>query len=361
MRNISITNQKGGCGKTTTAINLSACLALKGRKVLLIDMDPQGHSGMGLNINTNELENTVYQTLFNSEVTLTPLDDVTVQVNEHFHIAPSNIGLSAFEQHLSKVPGRESRLKDAIEKLSQVYDYIIIDCPPSLGLLTFNSLMASTEVFIPIEMSFFSLHGTGRLLEIIELVRIKTGHDIRVKVIATMCDKRTRIANEVLTDIRNHFENSIFNTVIHSNVKLKEATGFGSSIVDYDKKSKGFRDYCELAEEVLFEEESVLEDLGPATQQERSFQSTEVPKQFVFHAPEAKTVRIVGSFNDWRPTEDYLMERRKDGVWSKTVRLAPGEHQYKYIVDDTWIEDKHNPRVTNDPYGGRNSIIEISQ
>jgi chromosome partitioning protein len=361
MRTISITNQKGGCGKTTTAINLSACLALKGRKVLLIDMDPQGHSGMGLNINTNELENTVYQTLFNSEGNLTPLDDATVQVNEHFHIAPSNIGLSAFEQHLSKVPGRESRLRGAIEKLSQVYDYIIIDCPPSLGLLTFNSLMASTEVFIPIEMSFFSLHGTGRLLEIIELVRIKNGHDIRVKVIATMCDKRTRIANEVLADIRTHFEDSIFNTVIHSNVKLKEATGFGSSIVDYDKKSKGFRDYCALAEEVLFEEESVLEDLAQARQQERASQSTEVPKRFIFHAPEAKTVRIVGSFNDWRPTEDYSMERNKDGVWSKTVRLVPGEYQYKYIVDDMWIEDKHNPKVTNDPYGGRNSIIEIVQ
>ena len=362
MRNISITNQKGGCGKTTTAINLSACLALKGRKVLLIDMDPQGHAGMGLNINTNELENTVYQTLFNSEATLTPLDDVVAQVNEHFHIAPSNIGLSAFEQHLSKVPGREIRLKEAIEGLSPEYDYdyIIIDCPPSLGLLTFNALVASTEVFIPIEMSSFSLHGTRRLLEIIDLVRNKTGHDIRVKVIGTMYDKRTKIANEVLAEIKKHFESSVFRTVVHSNVKLKEAASFGISIADYEKKSNGYKDYYKLAEEVL-EEESTLKDLLSITQPEPSFQSAEVPKEFVFHAPDAKSVRIVGSFNDWRPTEDYLMERSEDGVWSKTVLLAPGEYQYKYIVDDMWVEDKHNPILTNDPFGGRNSIIQISE
>ena len=359
MRTISIANQKGGCGKTTTAINLSACLALKGRKVLLVDMDPQGHSGMGVNVNVNELEKTVYDALFVSEGKVIPLHDTTVKISENFSIAPSNIGLSAFEQHLSGIPGRETRLKEAIEGLSQRYDYIMIDCPPSLGLLTFNSLMASTEVFVPIEMSFFSVYGTGKLLEIIDLVRSRTGHDIRVKAIATMYDKRTRIANEILANIKTRFEDSMFNSIISSNVKLKEAASFGTSIADYAKKSQGYRDYYELAKEVL-EEERVFGEFRPVKRKKVTRQSAEIPKQFVFHAPGARSVRLVGSFNDWRPTEDYLMEPGEDGMWSKTVSLAPGEYQYKFIVDDMWVEDKNNPRLASDPFGGRNSVIEIS-
>ena len=359
MRTISIANQKGGCGKTTTAINLSACLALKGRKVLLVDMDPQGHSGMGVNVDVNELEKTVYDALFVSQGKVTPLDDTTVKISEHFSIAPSEIGLSALEQHLSGVPGRETKLKEAIEGLNQRYDYIMIDCPPSLGLLTFNSLMASTEVFVPIEMSFFSLHGTGKLLEIIDLVRSRTGHDIRVKAIATMYDKRTRIANEILKNIKTRFEDSMFNSIISSNVKLKEAVSFGTSIADYARKSQGYRDYYELAKEVL-EEERASGAFRPVKRKKVKLQSAEIPNQFVFHAPGARSVRLVGSFNDWRPTEDYLMEPGEDGMWSKTVSLAPGEYQYKFIVDDMWVEDKNNPRLTNDPFGGRNSVIEIS-
>ena len=155
---------------------------------------------------------------------------------------------------LSGIPGRETRLKETIEGLYQHYDYIIIDCPPSLGLLTFNSLMASLEVFIPIEMGLFSLHGTGKLLEILDLVRKKTAHEIRVKVIATMFDGRTRIAKEILEDMEKHFRSSMFQTVINSNVKLREAAGFGKSIVDYARKSIGYRDYMALAKEVLAEE-----------------------------------------------------------------------------------------------------------
>ena len=331
MRIISIANQKGGCGKTTTAINLSACLSLHERKVLLIDMDPQGHSGMGFNINTNELKKTVYDVLDNSEGAKIVLDDVTVQVAENFDIAPSSIVLSAFEQRQSMAQGRESKLKQGIEGLNQIYDYIMIDCPPSLGLLTFNSLMASTEVFIPIEMGFFSLHGTGKLLEIIDLVRHRTGHEIRVKVIATMYDTRTRIAHQVLQDIKDHFKDSMFLTVINSNVKLKEAASFGKSIVDYATKSPGYRDYMALAEEVIAEER-ILGVVMPTEQKRQFFQPIKAEKQFFFRAPEANSVRIVGNFNNWMPTDEYLMERNEDGIWLKALTLAPGEYQYKFIV-----------------------------
>ena len=150
MRVISIANQKGGCGKTTTAINLSACLSLKRRKVLLIDLDPQGHSATGLNIDTDALEKSIHHALGNAEGKRIGLDEVTVKIAENFDVAPSNIELSTFEHNLSKIKGRETRLREAIEDLNQPYDYLIIDCPPSLGLLIFNSLIASTEVFIPI-------------------------------------------------------------------------------------------------------------------------------------------------------------------------------------------------------------------
>ncbi len=357
MRIVSIANQKGGCGKTTSAINLSACLAHKGRKVLLIDMDPQGHSALGLNININELKKTVLNTLCNSNDAKVVLNDVTIKVDDNFDIAPSNISLSTFEQHLSMVQGRETKLKEAIDGLYQIYDYIIIDCPPSLGLLTFNSLIASTEVIVPIEMSLFSLHGTSRLLEIVTLVREKTGHEIRIKVIATMYDKRTRISKEVLQDIKNHFKDSMFRTVVNTNVKLKEAASFGRSIVDYDRKAKGFSDYMALAKEVIAEEKVL--GIGLVKQTKPFPLATMVEKQFFYHAPKANRVKIVGTFNHWKPSEESLMERKKDGTWSKRIYLAPGTYQYRFLIDDVWVEDQNNFYQVDNAFGGKNSVVEI--
>ncbi len=357
MRIVSIANQKGGCGKTTSAINLSACLAHKGRKVLLIDMDPQGHSALGLNININELKKTVLNTLCNSNDAKVVLNDVTIKVDDNFDIAPSNISLSTFEQHLSMVQGRETKLKEAIDGLYQIYDYIIIDCPPSLGLLTFNSLIASTEVIVPIEMSLFSLHGTSRLLEIVTLVREKTGHEIRIKVIPTMYDKRTRISKEVLQDIKNHFKDSMFRTVVNTNVKLKEAASFGRSIVDYDRKAKGFSDYMALAKEVIAEEKVL--GIGLVKQTKPFPLATMVEKQFFYHAPKANRVKIVGTFNHWKPSEESLMERKKDGTWSKRIYLAPGTYQYRFLIDDVWVEDQNNFYQVDNAFGGKNSVVEI--
>jgi chromosome partitioning protein len=357
MRIISIANQKGGCGKTTSAINLSACLAHRGRKVLLIDMDPQGHSAIGLNIHSNELERTICDVLFGSDDTKTDLNDVTIEMNDNFYIVPSNISLSTLEQYLSKVQGRENRLKEAIDSLYGIYDYIIIDCPPSLGLLTFNSLIASTEVIVPIEMSLFSLHGISKLLKIIDLVREKTGHEIRTKVIATMYDNRTRISKEVLQDIQKHFQKSMFLSVINTNVKLKEAASFGKSIVDYDQKAAGFRDYMALTKEVIAEEKVL--GARPAKRKKFLPLAAMVKREFIYDAPDANYVKIAGTFNNWNTSEESLMERNKDGTWSKCVFLAPGTYQYRFLIDDEWVTDQNNSNQINNPFGGKDSVVKI--
>ena len=357
MRIISIANQKGGCGKTTTAINLSACLASTGRGVLLIDMDPQGHSGIGLNFQPKPHEKTIFDVISNPDPADEPLHNAIVEISENLHLAPSGISLSILEQSLSGIQGRETRLKRAIEGMGLYYDYLIIDCPPSLGLLTFNALIASTEVVVPIEMGLFSLHGISRLYEIISMVRERTGHELRVKLLATLYDKRTRISGEVLQNIKEHFKESVFQTVIHTNVKLKEASGFGKSIVAYDPKSRGFMDYSSLLNEVIAEEKIL--GACPLKHKKASAFAAKTEKRFLLHAPHANAVKIVGTFNNWVVTDEAMMERMADGTWSKSLSLKPGTYQYRFVVDDKWVEDKNSEEFVVNSFGGRNSVLKV--
>jgi chromosome partitioning protein len=250
MRTIAVANQKGGCGKTTTAINLSSCLAQKGQRVLLVDVDPQSHATLGLGIDSDP-EKSVYHVLSPSQTDAPGLEDIIVPVKENLDVAPSDTKLSILEQELAGVEGRENRLMKAIEPINGKYDYILIDCPPSIGHLCFNALRASTEVIIPIDMSLFSLRGIAKLTDMIVLIKDTCDHVVEPRALVTMYDYRTRYSRQVLEKVQEKFEDKVFTAVIRYNIRLRETVDHGLPIGDYDKHAIGQKDYDDLAGEVL--------------------------------------------------------------------------------------------------------------
>jgi chromosome partitioning protein len=251
MRIIAIANQKGGCGKTTTAINLSSSLALKGQRVLLIDFDPQAHATMGLNVMPSDLEKCIYDVITPKQDSEIILDEVLIPIKDNFDLAPSNIILSVLEQELTGLKGREDRLFNAIQGLVAEYDYIIIDCPPSIGHLCFNALRAADEVVIPIDMSLFSLRGVAKLTEIIMMLNEKLDREIKSRALITMYDARTRYSETVLENVKSEFGKHVFETVIRYNIRLRESVDFGQPVGDYDRHAIGHIDYENLAGELI--------------------------------------------------------------------------------------------------------------
>jgi chromosome partitioning protein len=253
MRAIACANQKGGCGKTTTAINLSSSLAIKSKKVLLIDFDPQAHATMGLNVKLSELENSIYDVITPKKNGYFGIGDILMYIKDNFDLAPSSLILTAIEQELSGIENRENRLFEAIQELKEeyAYDYIVIDCPPSIGHLCFNALRACDEVIIPIDMSLFSLRGVTKLIEIITPIKEKVGHDIKSRALITMYDRRTRYSRVVLEKVQTEFGNNVFDTVIRYNIRLRETADLGLPVGDYDKYAIGHMDYENLAEEII--------------------------------------------------------------------------------------------------------------
>ncbi|MBM3791219.1 MAG: ParA family protein [Acidobacteria bacterium] len=223
---------------------------MKGQQVLLIDFDPQSHATMGLNIECDPKRN-IYHAMAPALMGAVGLGEVVVSVKEYLDIAPSDMLLCALEQELAGVEGREKRLLDAIERLEKPYDFVIIDCPPSIGHLCFNALRASSEVIIPIDMSLFSLRGIAKLTDMIVMVQATSGHVIAPRALVTMFDARTRYSREVLKRVRERFEDKVFNTVIRYNIRLRETVDHGLPIGDFDKHAIGQKDYEDLCEEVM--------------------------------------------------------------------------------------------------------------
>ena len=375
MRIISITNQKGGCGKTTTAINLAASLSNNKRRVLLIDLDPQAHATLGLNIKARQSIYDVLSKLTNNKANL---EDIIQKVDENFDIAPSGIVLSTLEQELAGEIGRESRLWEILHNFSRDngvpqntgngnYDYILIDCPPNLGILTINAIRATHEAIVPVEASRFSLEGLGQLIDIMDLVKERLNHNVDYRILVTNFDSRLRHSFQMLDKIKSTFGDRMFSNIIHGNVKLKEAQNQGTHIFNYDKYCRGSKDYFSLSREIITQEKIPLPAPDLKGKMEEIL-TQELPKLskpnltevvFSVFAPEAKEVYVAGDFNGWKLDDDSRMVNY-DGTWSRKINLDSGRYYYRFIIDGKWIEDFNNPKREMNPFGELNSLLEIN-
>jgi len=246
---IAVANQKGGVGKTTTAINVSACLAQIGQKTLLIDIDPQANATSGLGIDPKKTEKSIYHVLVDGLA----LSDVTVATDiKKLSLVPSNFDLTGAEVEMVSLIAREVKLRSALKKIRGDYDYVIIDCPPSLGLLTLNTLTACDSVLIPIQCEYYALEGLGQLLETITLVRDNLNPDLEIEgVLLTMQDRRVKLSEQVITEVKNFFAGQVYKAIIPRNVRLSEAPSFGKPIILYDAKSSGAKAYMKLTREMV--------------------------------------------------------------------------------------------------------------
>lgn len=246
---MSIANQKGGVGKTTTSVNLSAALSAADLKILLVDIDPQANATSGLGINPSTLDRSIYDVLIDD----ISINDIITKTNiANLWLAPSKIDLTAAELELVSILSRESKLKKKLDEILSSYDFIIIDCPPSLGLLTVNALVASKSVLIPLQCEYYALEGLTKLLSTIDLIKENLNKNLYIEgIVLTMYDARNNLSKEIVSEVKEYFNDLVFHSVIPRNVRLSEAPSYGQSIITYDIKSKGAESYIELAKEIL--------------------------------------------------------------------------------------------------------------
>jgi len=411
MRTIAVVNQKGGCGKTTVSINLASALAELGKRVLLVDMDPQSHCAVGLAVPEQQIEQSIYDVLISrSRNEPMRLQEILWQINDRLELAPASIDLSAFEQQMAGIPERESCLKEALAGVQDDYDVVVIDCPPAVSLLTFNALMAATDVVVPVETGYFALHGLSKQLETLGILCKRCSQSVNVRVLASMYDIRTKMAREILAELRSHFADKMFSTVVNFNTKIKEAASFGQPISEYDPASKGQKDFAKLAEEVWGSQEKVqrremvnslagqlesisataeellesskppieaiekpgetreetpkVEALKPADTSAKlsdyyGVSQTEDAAVFVTLYPRAESVHVAGDFNNWQPSETPMQKVGDSGVWQTKLKLPQGRYRYRLVVDGQWQQDPYNEKTEMNPYGDFNSIVEV--
>ncbi len=366
MRVVAIANQKGGCGKTTTSINLAAALAFLQKKTLLIDLDPQGHSTCGLGIKAENIAFTIYDVLSPQRNGVTGLEEIMLPLNEFLSLAPADGGLGRVEDELADMPGRELRLHALTQRFRQQVpeiEYVILDCPPNLGAITANALMAADEVIIPIEPSFFSLHGLAKISETMQAINRKRKTAAAIHALLTLFDSRTSFAKEVYEEVRKHFKHRLFKTIIHECVALKEAAGAGQSIVQYDRNSVAFRDYFNLAVEYLERQwELAMPQRKLGWQQVIGYHFGPRPAMggvlFQMMSKTARSVEIAGDFNQWVP--ESLVRRSAEGLWQKIIPITGGSYRYKFIVDGEGQIDPYQPVQRPNAFGSWDSYLEVA-
>ena len=331
-----------------------------------MDWDPQGHSTCGLAVKPEDFPHHLYELLSPYQEKKPSLAELLCPVAPDLSLIPAYGILGALEEELANLPGKEKRLKEALENIQKErpeLEYAVIDCPPNLGVLTLNALEAADEIFIPIEPSFFSLHGLAKMTETLQQINKRRGDPIEIHALLTIFNSRTCFVKEVYQEVKNHFNDSLFKTIIHESVLLKEAASAGKSIVKYDPESGAFRDYLNLAVEYLEKEWDRLlppKRLGWSNVINHLYGPRRVSGGVLFQAmsKNARGVEIAGDFNSWIP--EPLLRRGLEGLWQKVIPITKGIFRYKFIVDGEWQLDPYQPLQQVNAYGTFDSYLELA-
>ena len=387
MKIIAIANQKGGCGKTTTAINLAAGLGEKGHRTLLVDADPQGHASLGLGQRRQE-EPGLYE-VFSLDF---PLSQAIIHnACEGVDLVPATISLAAVEHVLADMPQRERQLSKHLETVGSIYDFVVIDCPPALGLLSINAIRAANRVVVPIDMSLFSIDGIERLSETIEMVAQKYDLDIEINMLPTLVDKRTRLCRKFLLAVWERYQDNVLPVMVHQTVRLKESVCEGKSILQFDRNSTASKDYLDLTDEILrrssdelstadeeltwlmsrINEASAIplltgeilpaedEDIEHGTMLSVPGDNNDLQRIVLSYEDfQGRDLKIAGEFNDWIPDEGIETITEDDAI-HKIFYVEPGEYQYRLVIDGKWRNDPTNSEQTLNPMGVHNSTLKV--
>jgi chromosome partitioning protein len=344
VRTFAVINQKGGCGKTTTSINLAAAFAHLGRRVLLVDMDPQSHCALGLAVPEQQVDFTVGHAMLADDLNAFDADDLVWQINAKLDLAPCTVALAGIERKLAEAPDRDLRLARVLARFGKKYDVMLIDCPPSIGLLTFNALRAASEVIVPVDTSYFSLKGAVKQVATIRVMAQQCGHHVHTHILPNMYDVRLRLGREILADLQRQFGDAVLPTSIHFNSKLKEAVSFGQPIGEYDPASRGAQDFDQLARHLLSNKPN-LEPVHAAVDEMTANASAIDRAQQTLAAAREQIADQRSTVNPPRPTDRAAeLAQRARALTNRTNKLLGRVSVDPALTD---AQDKRDSRATD--------------